>query len=216
MLHAVDRLVEVAEMVVRDAQQRQVGQLARLDEAVEFTLPLVHPIGVRELLVVAAEIEVAVRRQRRLVGEEHLGLRAERVAQLGRKGVGMGGLVARAVAVEAIVADGQPGPQGRIPQIAGAGLAGIGSLLRVGGRDVGGAGQDVGVMRRRRVGLLALVLSGQADIDAAIEAFPVILQAAPGIVDRRCALGEVGGARRGRPVPAGVAGLRRCRGGCRA
>ena len=96
------------------------------------------------------------------------------------------------------------GPQRRVPDVAAALLAaravGRGDVAR---RRAGRSGRPATAgWRPARSAEVAI-----ADVDVPVGAFLVVLQAAVGVVHRRLALGEVVGARRRGPVPAGVAAL---------
>ena len=65
-VEAAERAAETAHVVVADANQRQAGQIAIGDELIELALPFVVAPQVRIVLVVAAEVDVGQRRQRRV------------------------------------------------------------------------------------------------------------------------------------------------------
>ena len=62
-VHAVDRFVEVAEMVVSEAQQSQLRKRSGSLLLIIFALPFEHSPIIGELLVEAAEIGIAAARE---------------------------------------------------------------------------------------------------------------------------------------------------------
>ena len=65
-VEAAERGAEAAHVVVADAHEREVGQGPLGDELIELALPLVVAPQVGVVLVVAAEVDVGERRQRRI------------------------------------------------------------------------------------------------------------------------------------------------------
>src|SRR5579864_7772937 len=105
--------------------------------------------------------------------------------------------VAREVDVEAVIANADFGAQGGVPQVAGSTLVVAGA---VGRGHIGVAGKLIfGVVQLRGIAVGERVL---AYVDAAVHALHVIGHAAAGVVHGDGALGHVGGAGGGRPVPA--------------
>ena len=133
-VHAAERGAETAHVVVADANQRQARQVAVGDELVELPLPLVVAPQVRIVLVVAAEVDVGQRRQRRVERRDLDDAGGERIGH--RRGLRAD--AADVVHQEAVVADGSAGLQHGVEDVAV-----LDAERRVGGRVVAGSGQQV-------------------------------------------------------------------------
>ena len=114
-IYAVDRLGEVAEMVVGEAKQGQSRRRPGSNTRQPVALPLLEPPVIGEALVETAEIRVGNGGETRVGGPHHLKLLCRRIA-LARDSVGPGLVVVAAeVAIEAVVADRQPLGHRRCP-----------------------------------------------------------------------------------------------------
>ena len=187
-VHAEFRRAEITEVVVRETHKGQIRQLALRGVLIELAFPLLEQIEVGIVLVVAAEEQVGVVAQ----------------TSLGRHGLlhtvrkRRGGHGVDVVHIDAVVAHGEARPQRAVPQVAQACGA-----FHVGRSHVGRAGQQVRIVRQRGVQCQSLGQRGQADVDVAVIAFPVIGKTAAAAVGHRHRLfGVVSGASGGGPVPA--------------
>ena len=88
-------------------------------------------------------------------------------------------IVAGEVAEEAVVPHGQPGAQGFVPDIARASVA----ASRIGRGDIDSAGQQIGIgIAEHGLRFQAFRVIADADVDVAVGAFPVVVEAAAGIL----------------------------------
>ena len=202
-VHPVYRPLEGTGVVMADAHQHQRRCLAGGDEGLEFAVPFLEPPVVGKRLVETAEIRIGVGHQSRLGGPEHLAAALPWLAVQRNSRGSCARRFARQIAIEAPVADPQARAQGGVPDIAPPLLA----PRPIEAGDIARAWQDIGIGRADRIGRHALRARGVTDVDVAVGALLVVLQAPAGVVHRRFALGEVVGPRRGGPVPAGVAAL---------
>ena len=196
--HPVDRLLEVAEVIVAEAQQRQGRDLAGRIGGVELAPPFQHAPIIGEFLIEAAEIGIAALRQQPVPGRVDARARLPRFADH-RYRAGRAGIVDRGVG-KAVVAHRKARADRLIPQEA---LVPVIVVVAIGRGQQGRAGKQIGVLRQHRVRRLTLG-RGLLRVDEAVCFLRFIGEAALRIVHGRRLFEQVGRARRGRPGPAGA------------